>query len=99
MASATRKGTISLQDFEKMQSGASGSSTSFAMPTPKEQLKLGSLQTASSSTPPITLSNQDRAAISKAMDDLKQVQEATKYDHFQALFELEISISFLHSNI
>ena len=63
-----------------MQSGTSGSIPSFSMPTPKDQLKLGNLQATPSSTSQTILSNQDKAAISKAMDDLKQVQEATKYE-------------------
>lgn len=69
--------------------------TSFSVPTPSVKLKLGSIQKASPSEPSLTLSLQDKAAISKATDDLKQVQEATKYAQHQSPIPIDTAYSLL----
>lgn len=87
MANSSRTsgmGHISPADFQAMMAGtktlplsSSSSSTATSLGTPK--LSIVTQHKRSSTDPTAVLSAADKAAIHRAIEDLKQLQESTKY--------------------
>lgn len=83
-------GHISPSDYQAMMAGSknmplSSSSSSTATSSGAPKLSLTTQHKRSSTDPTAVLSAADKAAIHRAIEDLKQLQESTKYAVIKAL--------------